>query len=193
MSATKKENSDKNNSQVRIFGLENLIREAVTLALYEQQPAPAPPPAQPAAPTGSPVPPPAPTPPADQAQPPQQGQDAPAQAQAQQMTIDSMIERLNVIRGGKSFTDPEVYGQLVTYFKKITPEQNQIIDQYLQDISRIMVNVRTGVEPEAEQISAQPPGNAAPPPPATPGGPAQAPISPSAVSPPPAPATPGGV
>jgi hypothetical protein len=87
------------------------------------------------------------------------------------MTIDTMIERLNVIRGGKSFTDPEVYGQIVTYFKKMTPEQNQVIDQYLQDISKIMVNVRTGNQTDAPDQAggAAPPGG---------GGAPQAPISP---------------
>jgi hypothetical protein len=87
------------------------------------------------------------------------------------MTIDSMIERLNVIRGGKSFTDPEVYGQIVTYFKKMTPDQNQVVDQYLQDISKIMVNVRTGNTQDAPDQAggAAPPGG---------GGAPQAPISP---------------
>lgn len=177
-------------NEIRTFRLENMIKEAVTLALYEQGQQP------PAAPANAgPVPPPAPPPPPEQNQPPvPQPQDGtpPDQAQGQpQMTIDSMIERLNVIRGGKSFTDPEVYGQLVTYFKKITPEQNQVIDQYLQDISRIMVNVRTGNTDQAPDQSGAPP--AAPPP----SGGAQAPISPGAGASPPAPvgggATPGGM
>lgn len=159
-------------SQIRSLGLENLIKEAVTLALYEQDQAPqmAPPPA----PNAGAVPPPPPAGPEAQNQPPQPPPGSPDQAQQPPMTIDSMIERLNVIRGGKSFTDPEVYGQVVTYFKKITPEQNQIIDQFLADVSRIMVNVRTGTQEPVSDQTGQP---GAPP---APGGSPQAPISPSA-------------
>jgi len=158
-------------NQIRSLGLENLIKEAVTLALFEQDQAPMV--APPVANAGA-VPPAAPAAPEAQNQVPQPPPGSPDQAQQPLMTIDSMIERLNVVRGGKSFTDPEVYGQIVTYFKKITPEQNQIIDQFLQDISRIMVNVRTGTqEPVADQTG-QPAG--APP---APGGAPQAPIAPS--------------
>lgn len=142
------------------------------LALYEQD--------QQQMANQGPVPPAPPPPPDAQNQPPQQqlqpGQPEQPQQGQPQMTIDSMIERLNVIRGGKSFTDPEVYGQLVTFFKKITPEQNQVIDQYLQDMAKIMVNVRTGDTAGTEQASA--PGQQ-PNPPASGGGAPQGPISPS--------------
>lgn len=157
-------------NSTRTFGLENLIKEAVTLALYEQDQAMAPPPD----PNGGAVPPPAPVTPDAQNQPPAQPPVDGENGQQPAMTIDSMIERLNVIRGGKSFTDPEVYGQIVTYFKKITPEQSQVIDQYLADISKIMVNVRTGnQDPAPEQAGQQ--GT-----PPAPGGAPQAPISPNA-------------
>lgn len=124
--------------EIRILKLENLIKEIVTLALFEQSnnaPAPA------GAGNAGPVPPQV-SAPTDQNQVPKQQQIDLQQSQL--MTLDSMIERLNVIRGGKSFTDPEVYGQLVTYFKKITPEQNQIIDQYLRNMAKIMIGARTG-------------------------------------------------
>lgn len=168
-------------SEIRTLKLENLIKEAVTLALYEQD-------QQPVTNAG-PVPPPAPAPPPEQNQPPQPPPGSPdQQAQQQQpMTIDSMIERLNVIRGGKSFTDPEVYGQIVTYFKKITPDQNQVIDQYLQDISRIMVNVRTGNDeaqaPDQAAGQAPPAQSGAPQAPISPGGGAVAPAGGAPTSP----------
>lgn len=168
-------------SEIRTLKLENLIKEAVTLALFEQD-------QQPMANPG-PVPPPAPPGPPEQNQPPQpQPGTDPNQGNQPAMTIDSMIERLNVIRGGKSFTDPEVYGQLVSYFKKMTPDQNQVIDQYLQDISKIMISVRTGGDDaqNADQAGQPPAQNNASP---------QAPISPGqgAVAPAPAPATSPGV
>jgi len=167
-------------TEIRTLKLENLIREAVTLALFEQDQTPA---ASPGA-----VPPPAPPGPPEQNQPPQPQQTPPSpdqQGNQPPMTIDTMIERLNVIRGGKSFTDPEVYGQIVTYFKKMTPDQNQVIDQYLQDISKIMVNVRTGGDDasQTEQSGQAPAQN----------GQQQGPISPTgtgATAAPPAPATP---
>jgi hypothetical protein len=176
-----------NSNEIRNLRLENLIKEAVTLALFEQQPV-----AQPQAVAANPVPPapPAPAPDMTAQLPPEEPVAPQDQAPpAQQMTIDSMIERLNVIRGGKSFTDPEVYGQLVSYFKKITPEQNQVIDQYLQDVSRIMINVRAGISAEDEQTpqqtqGLQPPNSGGTQP--TPGG--QPPISAGAGATAPAPA-----
>jgi len=156
-------------NNIREFGLQQLIKECVLKALLEQE-------VLPQQNTGSPVPPAAPAPPQEQLQPPQPPPpvDGQEQAPAAVMTIDSMIERLNVIRGGKSFTDPEVYGQIVTYFKKITPDQNQVIDQFLKDISQIMINVRVG-----NTADEQPPATASQTPTTpTPTGGQQAPISP---------------
>lgn len=169
-------------NQVRQFKLENLIKEAVTLALYEQKlhendPNMMQPPQQ----NAGPVPPPPPAPPVDQTQPPG-AQDSNAQQQGQPLTVDSMIERLNVIRGGRSFTDPEIYGQFVTFFKKLAPEQLQTIDQFLQDISKIVVNVEQQAQPDAQNNGQVPPqqnNNST-----------QAPISPGQGAAPPAP--PGG-
>lgn len=130
------------NNSIRAFKLENLIKEAVTLALYEQKlheadPNMAPPPVAPAQANAGPVPPAPQQPPLEQAADPMA---APPQ-QNQPLTVDTMIERLNVIRGGRSFTDPEIYGQLTTFFKRLSPEQTQSIDQFLQDLSKIVVNV----------------------------------------------------
>lgn len=174
--------------EIRSFGLGNLIKEAVTLALFEQEVlGQQPPPVQPAA--ANPVPPAAPPLPEEVPQEPQN-----VASQQTLMTIDTMIERLNVIRGGKSFTDPEVYGQIVSYFKKMTPEQNQIIDQYLQDVSRIMINVRAGIadqDPNQNTDQGLPPPNTSGTPQPVPGGAQQPPISAGggATSPPPAPVT----
>lgn len=173
---------------IREFRLRNLIKEAVTLALFEQatlkenDPNMMQPPQQ----NAGAVPPPPPAPPQDQQQPPP-GQDPNAQQGQQPLTVDSMIERLNVIRGGRSFTDPEIYGQFVSYFKTLAPEQLQTIDQYLQDISKIVVNV----EQQGGQQQQQQPGA----PPAQNNGGQQAPISPNpgATAPGGASAPPGGM
>lgn len=167
-----------NEKSLREFKLSNLIQEVVTIALYEQtlveqDPAPQ---MQPPQQNAGPV------PPAPPAPPPEQTQQAP-QGQAQPLTVDTMIERLNVVRGGKSFTDPEIYGQFTTFFKTLGPEQLQTIDQFLQDISRIVVSVdqqggqstETGMPPQqtpANNAGTQPPIGASPAatPPASPAG-----------------------
>jgi hypothetical protein len=136
--------------------LRSLVNEAVYQILQEQE-----------APAGIPAPA---TPPADVSAPP--SPEAPTtESQPKEFTVDDMIERLNVIRGGRSFTDPEVYGQLVTFFKKQTDEQKQAIEAFLVEIGKIVINVNEQEAPAAEQTSAAPPAT---PPAATPAAPAPA-------------------
>ena len=139
--------------------LQSLINEAVTQILSEQEAG--------AAPVGMPTPA---APPADVSAPP--SPEAPAPAQPKEFTVDDMIERLNVIRGGRSFTDPEVYGQLVTFFKKQSEEQKTQIQQFLIEIGKIVINVNEQETPEIEASSA---------PPATPS--AQAEVAPAPTAP----------
>lgn len=138
--------------------LQSLINEAVTQILSEQEGAPPP--------AGMPAPA---TPPADVSAPP--SPEAPT-GQPKEFTVDDMIERLNVIRGGRSFTDPEVYGQLVTFFKKQTDEQKQAIEQFLVEIGKIVINVNEQEEP----VEANPEASSVPP--ATPTPAAQPPAPP---------------
>jgi hypothetical protein len=121
------------------------------------------------------------------------GQDAggqtPMSVTGEPLTIDSVINRLNVIRGGKSFADPEVYGQLTTMFKTM-PDQDKItLDRILADVGKTVINVPQDQgqqePPEAQNIRAtQMPMNAAPPgqsAPSTPAMPAAAPAPIAAV------------
>lgn len=57
-------------------------------------------------------------------------------------TVDEMIERLNVIRGGKSFSDPEVYGQLTTFFKGLSDQDKAVIDKFLQGLGKVVIQVK---------------------------------------------------
>jgi hypothetical protein len=105
-----------------------------------------------------------------------------SQPQEEQITVDTMIDKLNVIRGGTSFSDPEVYGQLTTLCNSIPEDQRITLDQQLNNIGKIV----SIAEPEEaqQQPSAPAVGQAPPTPPApAPGGaPApsgMAPISPS--------------
>lgn len=125
--------------------IENLLKEMVTLALFEQiqqnqmpqqsaqlSPAPVPGPTPPPPPVSSQA-----NAPSPEEQTPQ-NQPYPQE----ELTLDSMIEKLNIIRGGKSFTDPEIYGHLTTYFKTLTPEAKATLDSFLKGVSGIMTNAR---------------------------------------------------
>lgn len=149
--------------------LEALLREAVRF-LKEQDPAAAP---------GSAVPPsPVPPAPATNAAPPTQPPGTPAPAgtppvdgnQPKPFDVDQMIERLNIIRGGKSFSDPEVYGQLTTYFKGLNDADKAAIDRFLQSINKVVIQVDTTTQ-GSQGGGAQPPMSQGTPPVApTPGG-----------------------
>jgi len=104
------------------------------------------------------------TPPAqlggDMSQPAPQGQ-APAGsavgADGQPLTVDSMIDRLNVIRGGKSFSDPEVYGQLTTMFKQLPDPDKMSLDKVLMEIGKVIVNAQENTQGGAQPPPAQNP------------------------------------
>lgn len=142
------------NEQRRKRYLQELINEAIVQIMTEQEAAPAP--------VGIPAPA---APPADVSAPP--SPETPV-GQPKEFTVDDMIERLNVIRGGRSFTDPEVYGQLVTFFKKQNEDQKQLIEQFLVEIGKIVINVNEQeAAPEASAVPpATPPAQPAVPPPA---------------------------
>lgn len=139
--------------------LSGLINEAIVQILSEQDAA--------GAPVGMPAPA---APPADVSAPP--APEAIAD-KPKEFTVDDMIERLNVIRGGRSFTDPEVYGQLVTYFKTLGDEQKAAMEKFLMDLGKIVINVNEQEAPPSPEVSAVPPATpaaqpAVPPAPAAP-------------------------
>lgn len=84
--------------------------------------------AAPIAPPNPPVSPDAPPP----AQPPVDG------AATGEVTVDTIIDKLNVIRGGSSFSDPEVYGQLTTFWNSIPEPQRVTLDSQLNSIGKIV-------------------------------------------------------
>lgn len=144
--------------------LENLIGEAIVNVLAEQdqgaEPVAAAPPA--AAPPQAPPPassPPAVTEPASPEQP---------------FSVDDMIERLNVIRGGRSFTDPEVYGRLVTYFKTLDDSARDSLEKFLVELGKIVIDVGQEVQKSAPPAEPLPPAAAEP---VAPPSPPQAPIA----------------
>lgn len=177
-------------SELKQLKKNNLIKEAITLALFEQEQAGAPAPVMPNAGGGGAAQ--APQAPNMGMSPPIQDPNAtdpnapPPQAnegQPEELTLDTMIERLNVIRGGKSFTDPEVYGSLTTYFKTLQPEQKTVIDSFLQGVSKVMIDVRQNTDPQQPDPNAAPPPNGQGPAPVTPQ--ATPPVAPMPQQPPP--------
>lgn len=132
---------------------------AATLLREQEEAAPA-----------APAPEPAPAAPADGAG------EAPTDEQGNAITLDKMIDRINVIRSGLSFEEPEVYGKLTTMFKGMSPEDKVKLYKQLTDISAIVQNIPAEKQqgqqagetpaPEAPAVPAEMPG--APPPAAPP-------------------------
>ena len=149
--------------------LKNLINEAIINVLAEKASAVPPtstPPAQNMNPTDPDVrnpPPPQPAAPATE--------EAPAQEKP--FDVDEMVNKLNVLRGSKSFKDPEVYGRLTTFFKNLGPEQQQQLDTMLTELGKIVIDAseqQAGIEqPQNQPSGRQPPG------PGNPGGISQPP------------------
>jgi len=126
--------------------LKNLIEESIINVLAEQDAAAA----QQAAMTAE-TPPPV-------ATPENQAQGAQDNMVKEQYTVDGMIDELNAIRGGRSFSDPEVYGKLVTFFKNLGEEQKNTLDTLLTQIAELITGVDDAPAPQQDQSAgAQPP------------------------------------
>lgn len=88
------------------------------------------------------------------------------------LTLDHILDRLNTIRSGKSFQDPEVYGKLTTLYKNMPSEDKLKLNQQLRNIGAVVQN-QTPVDMAPAPLAAPAPEAApAPPPTATPPAPA---------------------
>lgn len=85
-------------------------------------------------------------PPTDPTQAPVEGEVQPT------MSLDDLIEKLNLIRGGRSFTDPEVYTRMGEVFKSFTDQQKVDLESGLSKIIDVIVN--------PDEQAQQQPGNA---------------------------------
>lgn len=82
--------------------------------------------------------------------------------------LDAIIERLNIIRSGKSFSDPEVYGKLTTMFKSMPESDRTTLHTQLKSIGAI---VQSQAVPGSPEVGPPAPEAALPPAPApTPAG-----------------------
>lgn len=86
------------------------------------------------------------------------GQDKP-------VALDDVVDRLNVIRGGKSLKDPQVYTELNGYFASLQePERKQLFD-FLNRISQVITGTSADDPnaPPTPGTPATPPDETAPP------------------------------
>ena len=77
------------------------------------------------------------------------------------LSVDTIIDRLNIIRGGKSFSEPEVYGQLTTLYKGMGDQDKVSVEKTLTEIGKIVAQQQTPQVAPAGQMRgttpAQPP------------------------------------
>lgn len=76
------------------------------------------------------------------------------------ITIDTIIDRFNVIRGGKSFNEPEVYGQLTNIWNAL-PEQEKI--SFEDFLTKLGEAVTGPAQPEQNAVNARTYQNSPPP------------------------------
>ena len=114
---------------------------------------------------------------------PAAGEDVPTDEETgEALTLDHILDRLNTIRSGKSFSDPEVYGKLTTLYKSMSSEDKIKFNQQLRNIGAIVQN-QTPIDLGSEAATPPAPETPAPSPEAAPATPPATP--PAAATPPP--------
>lgn len=164
--------TDKIKTEQRQRYIEYLIKEAVVNVLAEQEP--------PVATSAVPPSPVAPSPETNVQQPEVQAE--PAAPEQEQFTVEAMVDKLNVLRGGRSFTDPEVFGRLTTFFNGLTDEQKANMESTLTELGKAVIGAteeEAGLEDPQQQQQQQTSGAAQPPPPAPAPAAAPAPVTPT--------------
>lgn len=99
------------------------------------------------------------------------------------LTLDDILERLNIIRSGKSFSDPAVYANLSNWYQKLPPDEQTKLNESLKTIGAI-------VQSQQPEIAQTNPLAATPEQPAPAAPPAPVPAPEVAAAPPPQPAPP---
>lgn len=130
------------------------LKEDMLPAAGQQQPPP--PPAPVAAPQAAPA-------------PPQTDPNAPVPpATPDTLTVDTVIDRLNVIRGGKSFTEPEIYKAMSDFFNTVPQTDREIIDRFLTGLGSVVANTPNSQQGVNPTNATQQTGMGQPPPPTAP-------------------------
>lgn len=64
----------------------------------------------------------------------------PMSSTGEPLSVDTMINKMNVIRGGRSFSEPEIYGQITALYNKLSEQEKTIIDRILSDIDKLIID-----------------------------------------------------
>ena len=115
---------------------ESIVNVLVEMAMEQGQPGSATPPASPG-----------PAPETNRVDPDVQNSPN-ATVENEEFDVDDMVDKLNLLRGSRSFKDPEVYGRLNTYFNNLTEEQKNVLDWLLTELSKI-VSYSSNQNPQA--------------------------------------------
>lgn len=94
--------------------------------------------------------------------------ETPTDDEGNPLTIDKLIDRMNIIRSGLSFKDPEVFGKLTSFYRTLPTESKQTLHKQLSDIGAIVQSQNPASGGGGVEQSAPPP----PPPPPPPAAPA---------------------
>jgi hypothetical protein len=93
--------------------------------------------------------------------------ETPTDDEGNPLTLEKLTDRMNIIRSGLSFKDPEVFGKLTSFYKALSTESKQILHKQLSDIGAIVQsqNPAQGGENGAPAAPPAPPAPPAPVPP----------------------------
>jgi hypothetical protein len=80
------------------------------------------------------------------------------------ITIDTIIDSLNLIRGGKSFAEPDVYKVLSDFFNTVPQTEREVVDKFLTGLAKTVETNAPGAQPPQQtsptnQQQSMPPAN----------------------------------
>jgi len=70
----------------------------------------------------------------------------PTDKQIKKVTVGSVIDKLNALRGGKSLKDPEVKNSFQQYFDSLTQKEREALLVFMTGMAQILAGVATGAE-----------------------------------------------
>jgi hypothetical protein len=62
----------------------------------------------------------------------------PISSNGEPITVDVIIDRLNIIRGGKSFSEPEIYKQITELFNTLSEQDKVSLESFLTKMGEIV-------------------------------------------------------
>ena len=72
--------------------------------------------------------------------------DTPTEKQIRKVTVGSVIDKLNALRGGKSLKDPKVKKSFQQYFNSLSQKEKESLLVFMTGIAQILAGVATGEE-----------------------------------------------